>query len=134
MAAIKTGLPLVNNLRVLFNEYSFNPDGSMNPQFERFLAAAAAEGYQITLAYGGGDAQNIGIGDADHPALSNADAFAALQANFADVAGAWDSLMTWMDAHAGTAAAVYGWELMNEAAGYRHSDPRERGGCQLFAG
>ena len=121
VAAIKSGLPLVNNLRVLFNEFSFNPDGSMNPQFERFLAAAAAEGYQITLAYGGGDAQNIGIGDADHPSLTNAGAYAALEANFADVSGAWDSMMDWMDAHPATQAAVYGWELMNEAAGYRHS-------------
>ena len=121
VAAIRDGLPLVNNLRILFNEYSFNPDGSMNPEFERFLAAAAAEGFQITLAYGGGDAQNIGIGDADHPALTNAEAYAALEANYADVAGAWDSMMDWMDGHATTAAAVYGWELMNEAAGYRHS-------------
>lgn len=121
VAAIKSGLPLVNNLRVLFNEFSFNPDGSMNPQFERFLAAAAAEGYQITLAYGGGDAQNIGIGDADHPSLTNAGAYAALQANFSDVAGAWTGLMDWMDTHPATAAAVYGWDLMNEAAGYRHT-------------
>ena len=121
VAAIKSGLPLVNNLRVLFNEFSFNPDGSMSPQFERFLAAAAAEGYQITLAYGGGDAQNIGIGDADHPSLTNAGAYAALEANFSDVAGAWNSLMDWMDGHPATAAAVYGWDLMNEAAGYRHT-------------
>lgn len=121
VAAIKAGLPLVNTLRVLFNEHSFNPDGSMNPQFERFLAAAAAQGYQITLAYGGGDTQNIGIGDADHPALTNAEAYAALQANHADVAGAWDQMMGWMDDHPTTAASVYGWEMMNEAAGYRHS-------------
>ena len=121
VAAIKSGLPLVNNLRVLFNEFSFNPDGSMNPQFERFLAAAAAEGYQVTLAYGGGAAQNIGIGDADHPSLTNAEAYGALEANFSDVAGAWDRMMDWMDGQPATAAAVYGWELMNEAAGYRHS-------------
>lgn len=121
VAAIKAGLPLVNNLRVLFNEYSFNPDGSMNPLFERFLAAAAEQGFQVTLAYGGGDAQNIGIGDATHPALTNAEAHAALVENFADVAGAWGKLMDWMDTHPSTAAAVYGWELMNEAAGYRHS-------------
>jgi hypothetical protein len=28
VARIREGLPLVNNLRVLFNEHSFNPDGS----------------------------------------------------------------------------------------------------------
>ena len=121
VAAIKAGLPLVNNLRVLFNEYSFNPDGSMNPQFVRFLVAAAAEGYQITLAYGSGDNQRLGLGDADHPALTNAEAYAALEDNFTDVAGAWDSMLTWMDGHQTTSAAVYGWELMNEAAAYRNT-------------
>ncbi len=121
VAAIQNGLPLVNNLRVLFNEFSFNPDGSMNPQFERFLAAAAVAGYQITLAYGGGDAQNIGIGDADHPSLTNSEAYDALEENFSDVSGAWARMMDWADDHPDAAAAVYGWELMNEAAGYRHS-------------
>ncbi len=121
VAGIKAGLPLVNNLRVLFNEYSFNPDGSMNPQFERFLAAAAAQGYQITLVYGSGDNQNTGIGDAAHPHLTNAAGYAALQANFQDVSGAWGQMMDWMDRHASTAAAVYGWEMMNEAASYRHT-------------
>ena len=121
VAAIRAGLPLVNTLRIHFNEFSFNPDGSMNPQFERFLAAAAAEGYQITLTYGSGDNQNLGIGDADHPHLTNAEAYDALQDNFADVQGAWSSLMGWMDTHPQTAAAVYGWDLMNEAAGYRHT-------------
>ncbi len=121
VAAIKAGLPLVNNLRVLFNEYSFNADGSMNPQFERFLAAAAAQGYQVTLAYGGGEAQNIGLGDAIHPRLTNAETYDAVSANFANVQGAWSSMMDWMDGHASTAKAVYGWELMNEPASYRNT-------------
>jgi Ca2+-binding RTX toxin-like protein len=30
-------------------------------------------------------------------------------------------MMDWMDGHPTTAAGVYGWELMNEAAGYRHT-------------
>lgn len=121
VAAIKAGLPLVNNLRILFNEYSFNPDGSMHPEFERFLAAAAAEGYQITLAYGGGEAQLLGIGNEDHPALSNAQAMAALEGVHADVTAAWGKLLDWMEDHPATRDAVYGWDLMNEAAGYRHT-------------
>lgn len=121
VAAIQSGLPLVNNLRVLFNEYSFNADGSLNPQFERFLAAAAAAGYQITLAYGSGDTQNLGIGDATHPSLTNAEGYDALQQNFTKVAGAWSQMMDWMDGHSDVKGAVYGWELMNEAAAYRHT-------------
>ena len=121
VAAIHKGLPLVNNLRVLFNEYSFNADGTLNPQMERFLAAAAATGYKLTITYGGGDAQNIGIGDATWGALSNAAADAALRANYTDVSGAWTKMMSWMDGHGAVKNAVYGWDLMNESAGYRHS-------------
>ncbi|MBC7739134.1 MAG: hypothetical protein H7245_18435 [Candidatus Saccharibacteria bacterium] len=121
VAGIKAALPLVNALRVQFNEYSFNDDGSMNPQFERFLAAAAAQGYQLTLTYGSGDVQNTGIGSATYPYLTNAEAYEALQANFADVSGAWGQMMDWMDDHASTAVAVYGWDLMNEAASYRNT-------------
>ncbi|MBC7478241.1 MAG: hypothetical protein H7317_09145, partial [Pseudorhodobacter sp.] len=121
VAGIKAGLPLMNTLRVVFNEFSFNADGAMNPQFERFLAAAAAQGYQVTLAYGSGDNQNTGIGDAAHPHLTNAEGYAALLDNYKDVSGAWDRMLTWMDSHAAAAAAVYGWEVMNEAASYRHT-------------
>ncbi len=121
VAAIKAGLPLVNNLRVHFNEFSFNPDGSMNPQFERFLAAAAAEGYQLTITYGSGANQNTGIGNADYPNLTNAQAYDALQDNFVDVQGAWNQMLDWMADHPQTAAAVYGWDLMNEPASYRHT-------------
>ena len=121
VAAIQGGLPLVNNLRVHFNEFSFNPDGSLNPQFERFLTAAAAAGYQVTLTYGSGDTQNIGLGDASHPALTNADAYAALEANFIKVQGAWSAMMDWQDRHPDVAQAVYGWDLMNEPAAYRNT-------------
>ena len=93
----------------------------MNPQFERFLASATAAGYQITLAYGSGDTQDIGLGDANHPALTNAQAYSALQDNFLKVQGAWGQMMDWKDGHSAVAAAVYGWDLMNEAAGYRNS-------------
>jgi len=121
VAAIRAGLPLVNNLRVLFNEYSFNADGTLHPQMERFLTAAAANGYQLTITYGGGDAQNIGIGNATWGALTNAAADAALRVNFADVSDAWTKMMGWMDGHVAVKGAVYGWDLMNESAGYRHS-------------
>ena len=121
VGAIRAGLPLVNNLRVLFNEYSFNADGSLHPQMERFLAAATASGYQLTITYGGGDAQNIGIGNATWGALSNRAADLALRENHADVAGAWTKMLGWMDGHATVKSAVYGWDLMNESAGYRHS-------------
>ena len=121
VAAIRSGLPLVNNLRVLFNEHSFNADGTLHPQMERFLAAAAANGFGLTITYGGGDAQNIGIGNASWGALSNAAAYTALDANFADVSGAWTKMLGWMDANAAVKGAVYGWDLINEAAGYRHS-------------
>ncbi len=132
-ASLRAGLPLVNNLRILFNEHSFNPDGSMHPQMEAFLAAAVAQGFQLTICYGEGDAQNIGIGDGRWPDLTNAEAYAALQENFADVSGAWASMLDWAAAHPEVAAAVYGWELMNESAGYRHSIRNNGAGDGLTA-
>ena len=73
------------------------------------------------LTYGSGDNQETGIGDADHPSLTNAESYATLQDNFADVAQAWSRMMDWMDDHPATATSVYGWDLMNEAASYRHA-------------
>ena len=121
VAAIKSGLPLVNNLRVLFNEFSFNADGSLNPQMQRFLAAAAAKGYELTMCYGSGQAQGIGRNDAANPALTNAQAVSALNANHKVMAEGWAKMLTWMDHHIAVKDKVYGWELMNEAAGYRNT-------------
>lgn len=121
VARIREALPLVNNLRILFNEHSFNADGTLHPQMEQFLAAAVAQGFHLTICYGEGDAQNIGIGEGRWPDLTNAQAYAALQDNMADVSGAWTAMMDWMDAHPDVASGVWGWELMNESAGYRHS-------------
>lgn len=132
-ADLRAGLPLVNNLRVLFNEHSFNADGSMHPQMEAFLAAAVAQGFQLTMCYGEGDAQNIGIGEGRWPDLTNAEAYAALQENFTDVAGAWAAMMDWAAAHPEVAQGVYGWELMNESAGYRHSIRNNGAGDGLTA-
>ncbi len=121
VAKLKTGLPLVNNLRVLFNEYSFNADGSLHPQMEAFLAEAVAQGFDLTICYGGGDAQNIGRGIAGYPRLTNAAAYTAIEDNFADISGAWAAMMDWMTDHPTVAAGVYGWELMNESASYRET-------------
>lgn len=121
VARIKGSLPLVNNLRVLFNEHSFNPDGSMHPQMEAFLAEAVAQGFDLTMCYGEGDAQNIGIGNDRWPALTNAGAYAALEENFADVQAGWAAMLSWMEAHPTVAQGVWGWELMNESAAYRNT-------------
>lgn len=138
LARLRETVPHMNNLRLLFNEYSFNADGSLHPAYESFLAAAAAQGYQITFVYAGGDAQNIGLNGwvnnagntpipgstnegAFFPGLTNAQAYTALQAQFTQTQGAWTDLMDWLEDHPTVQSAVYGYEVMNEAAGYRHS-------------
>ncbi len=121
VSRIKEGLPLVNNLRILFNEHSFNADGSLHPDMEAFLAEAVAQGYNLTMCYGEGDAQNLGRGYDRWPRLTNAQGYAALQENFNDISGAWQSMMDWMAAHSTVAQGVYGWELINESASYRET-------------
>ncbi len=121
-AQLAVALPAVNTLRMMFNENSFNPDGSLHEQYERFLAAAVAEGFDVVLLYAGGDSQNIGnAGVPGQRALSNAEAYAALEANHDVVSGAWDQMLDWLDAHADVKDGVTGYELMNEPAGYNHA-------------
>ncbi len=129
---LRDTLPQVNNLRVLFNDYSFNADGSLHPQYERFLVAAAAEGFTLTVLYSGGDVQNIGLRQANgqpivdgggitRTPLTNSAAYSALQTQQTETVASWTKMMNWMDGHPSVKSAVYGYEVMNEPAGYRHS-------------
>lgn len=93
----------------------------MHPQMEAFLAEAVAQGFDLTICYGEGDAQNIGRGYDRWPRLTNAEGYAALEENFTDISAAWQSMMDWMAAHADVAAGVYGYELINESASYRET-------------
>ena len=121
-ARLAEALPAVNTLRLMFNEHSFNPDGSLHEQYERFLAAAVAEGFEIVLVYASNEVQNIGNPNATgQGSLTNTEAEAALEANHLVVSDAWDSMLDWLDAHTGVQAGVTGYELMNEPAGYTHS-------------
>ena len=45
---LRQSLPEVTTIRIPFNDYSFNPDGSLDPLFERFLTAATAQGFEVT--------------------------------------------------------------------------------------
>jgi Ca2+-binding RTX toxin-like protein len=120
---LREALPEVNNLRLNFNEFSFDENGKLHPQFTLFLKEAAAQGFEFTFTYASGDAQNIGNAGSQwgHTALTNANAYAALEQNFGDIQGAWESLLDWLDKNEKVADAIYGFEMMNEPAGYRHS-------------
>ncbi|OCX59999.1 hypothetical protein BFP70_18040 [Thioclava sp. SK-1] len=114
-AKISEALPGVNTLRLPFNEFSFNADGTLHEQYERFLTAAAAEGFQIIFTYAGGDAQRFddgGSGDADA-------IYTALDGHIYDgMEQGWSNLTAWLEAHTDVASAVYGFELANEPATY----------------
>ena len=53
-------LPQVNTLRFGFNDFNFNPDGSLHPQFERFLVSAADAGFKLIPNYFSWDVQQLG--------------------------------------------------------------------------
>ncbi|SIS77152.1 calcium-binding protein [Phaeovulum vinaykumarii] len=114
-ARLREALPLVNTLRLPFNQYSFDETGALHEQYERFLHAAAEQGFQVIFVYAGGDAQRYGAEggvDADqiHEALSG-DIYAGME-------GAWGAMMDWLDANPDVADAVWGCELVNEPATY----------------
>ncbi|GGA09870.1 hypothetical protein [Neptunicoccus cionae] len=120
---LRESLPEVNNLRMLFNEFSFDENGNLHPEYQAFLEESVAQGFEITFVLGSGDAQNIGNGGSPwgHESLTNTQAYAALEENFKDLKSGWSSLLDWLDKQPEIADAVYGLELANEPAGYRRS-------------
>ena len=116
-AGLHAALPAVNTLRLTFNAASFNPDGSLAPQFERFLTAAAAQGFNLILTYGDGETQGLGADGA----LTSQQIYDQLASSVHDrMVGAWGKMLDWTAAHGDVAAAVYGYEIANEPAAYKH--------------
>lgn len=111
VSQIANALPMVNCLRVGFNRNSFNGDGSLNEDFERFLNAAAKKGFQLILVLADGDAQGTKGSPAEVQEALQGPIFAGMEA-------AWVSMMEWMRQHPDVKQAVYGWELVNEPASY----------------
>ncbi len=110
-------LPNVNTLRLSFNEHSFNKDGSLAPEYEAFLNAAAKQGFKLIMTYHDGDAQRLGNGDG----LSQSQVYSALAGQVQDrMLSSWDSMMDWLDGHDAVAKAIYGYEMVNEPAAYKH--------------
>ncbi|WP_069299281.1 M10 family metallopeptidase C-terminal domain-containing protein [Neptunicoccus sediminis] len=120
---LRESLPEVNNLRMLFNEFSFDENGELHPQYQAFLEESVKQGFEITFVLGSGDAQNIGNGGSPwgHESLTNAQAYDHLEDNFKDLKSGWNSLLNWLEGQPEIADGVYGLELANEPAGYRRS-------------
>lgn len=107
-------VPGINCLRIPFNTNSFNADGSLNPQFERFLIAAARHGLQLIPVLADGDAQEFEGTPASIAAALGGSIFNNLKQ-------AWTQMKAWMDDHPAVESAVYGWELLNEPAAYQRA-------------
>lgn len=107
-------VPGINCLRIPFNANSFNADGTLDPQFERFLIAAASQGLKIIPVLADGAAQEF-----DGASASIAAALAGTI--FDNVKKGWTMMMAWMDDHPSVESAVYGWELLNEPATYKRA-------------
>jgi len=112
---LRTATPdVINTLRLPFNEYSFNSDGSLHPDYEAFLVEAVAQGFDIIFVYMGGDAQRLGR-DGD---LTQQELHDALDDNLGDISGAWTSMLDWLDDHPTVEEGTVGYELINEPAAY----------------
>ncbi len=125
-ASLRTALPLVNTLRLAFNAHSFDANGALHAQYERFLAAAAAQGFKIIMTYHDGAMQRAGSGDG----LTAAEIETALRTTIiTEAETAWGQMIEWMGDHQTVARAVTGYELSNEPAAYeRVVDLTARGG------
>lgn len=122
-ARLRDAFPMANNLRMAFNEHCFDGEGNLNPEYARFLVAAAAEGFAFTFVYAGGDAQAYtGASGLTGSALAN-DIFAKLSGSVqAGMEEGWSRMLDWLDAHPTVSDAVYGLEIVNEPATYRRGE------------
>ncbi|SPJ23054.1 hypothetical protein [Palleronia abyssalis] len=117
-AKLKEALPSVNTLRMAFNEYSFDENGQLHEQYERFLEAAASEGFQLVMVYAGGDIQRFGQDQSDPDVVA-----AGLDGDVKNgLIQGWDSMLDWLDAHSEVKNAVWGYEIANEPAAYQNGD------------
>lgn len=115
VAAMRTAMPVVNTLRLQFNAFSFNKDGSLHKDYEAFLVASAKAGYKIIMTYSDGEMQQLGRGDG----LTSKQVLAKMTSSVEERATqSWSKMMGWMSDHSSVKAAVYGYEVANEAAGY----------------
>ena len=117
-AGLRAALPGVNTLRLSFNAAAFDDSGALHPQYERFLAAAAAQGFQLVFTLTEGDQQRLG----DDRSLTSAEIAATLAGAVQDRAlAAWDAMLDWLEAHPAVQAATWGYELANEPAAYERA-------------
>ncbi|WP_128254356.1 hypothetical protein [Falsirhodobacter deserti] len=116
------GLPGLRRLRMAFNIFSFNADGSFHPEMEGFLDEACKAGFEIHWVLADGPSQESGTGLEAHWASS----YSAMETqqdwlNLMPVlrqrhAAAWDALLGWLDMRPDIRTCSF--EAINEAASY----------------
>ncbi len=118
-AGLRRAMPLVDTLRLPFNLASFDASGNLHPLYERFLAAAAAQGFDIIFVQNEGLAQRSGWGDGWTP-----DSLAAhLDGTVIPrMETAFRTLDAWLDRHDDVRGAVTGYELVNEPAAWARGE------------
>ena len=125
---LRDALPEVTTLRLPFNASSFNADGSLHAQYERFLEAAAKEGFNFIIVQMNGDAQTL---TASGPNALQDMRDALTGAVYDNMEQGWAQMLDWMDAHPTISDAVYAYEVVNEPAAYNtatfYADKRSEG-------
>lgn len=125
---LRQTLPGVDTLRIPFNAFSFNADGTLDPVYERFLAEAAKQGFKLVLVYADGDMQRLGeTGNPDVATMRDA---LAGEVHDRMIQG-WTTMLDWLDAHPAVNAAVYALEAANEPAAYSRAETLAGGGGEF---
>lgn len=116
---LRQSLPDVNTLRLPFNAYSFNADGSLDPMYERFLAEAARQGFKIVMVYADGEAQQLG----ENSSATLAEMRTALSGSVHDrMMQSWEKMFDWLDRNPEVDSAIHALEAVNEPAAYGRAD------------
>ncbi|TGN55714.1 calcium-binding protein, partial [Paracoccus liaowanqingii] len=117
-AGLRDSLPLVTTLRIPFNLHSFDARGNLDPDFERFLSAAAKEGFTFIFGQFEGDAQSL---DVRGPNQLGQARDALTGPVYDKMEAAWTDMLNWLDRHPDVDRAVYGLEVINEPAAYNQA-------------
>lgn len=115
---LRDALPEVTTLRVPFNLNSFNADGTLHPDFEGFLEAAAKEGFTFIMVQMEGAAQTL---TAEGPDAVGQMRDGLTGEVYDRMEQGWTMMLDWMDAHPSVKDAVYAHEVVNEPAAYNQA-------------
>lgn len=115
---LRKTMPEIDTIRIAFNSYSFNADGSLHPEFERFLIEAVKQGFKLSFNYADGETQELNADKSMSVEQVREILTGSAYDRFID---AWNNMFDWLDRYPAVGDAIHSLEGMNEPQGYGYA-------------